>query len=89
MPCSVRAWAVDGSRLSGVHCFELLPKGAGFELGEVTRPVWGTLVTDADFGPEGDLWFSDWVEGWDKTGKGRVYRLTGLVPSDAGATSVR
>ena len=50
------------------------PKGAFFELGDVSWFLRGSLVTDCDFGPDGALWFSDWVYGWEQTGKGRVYR---------------
>ncbi len=59
---------------SGIHAFRVEPRGASFTLGEVRRPVWGTLVTDCQFGPDGALWWTDWVEGWNQTGKGRVYR---------------
>ncbi|MDP6538652.1 MAG: HEAT repeat domain-containing protein [Planctomycetota bacterium] len=62
-------------RTSGIHAFDVRPAGAGFTLGEVERFVWGSLVTDCDFGPEGDLYFSDWVFGWNLPGKGRIYRL--------------
>ena len=60
---------------SGIHTFTVKPKGAGFTLDTFEKFLWGTLVTDCDFGPDGALWFSDWVEGWNKTGKGRMYRL--------------
>lgn len=60
---------------SGIHTFTVKPKGSGFELDAFEKFLWGTLVTDCDFGPDGALWFSDWVEGWNKTGKGRMYRL--------------
>ncbi len=33
------------------------------------------LATDVDFGPDGALYFSDWVEGWEMTKKGRIYRV--------------
>jgi quinoprotein glucose dehydrogenase len=59
---------------SGIHTFTVEPKGAFWELGPVSRFLWGALVTDCDFGPDGALWFSDWVYGWEQTGKGRLYR---------------
>ena len=49
-------------------------KGAGFELVEKKPFLKNTLVTDCDFGPDGALYFSDWVSGWGQTGKGRIYR---------------
>ncbi len=60
---------------SGVQTFTVKPKGSSFELDKLEKFLWGTLVTDCQFGPDGALWFSDWVSGWNKTGKGRIYRL--------------
>lgn len=60
---------------SGVQTFTVKPKGSSFELDKLEKFLWGTLVTDCQFGPDGALWFSDWVAGWNKTGKGRIYRL--------------
>ncbi len=51
------------------------PKGASFELVDSKQFVWHTLATDVDFGPDGALYFSDWVEGWDMPNKGRIYRV--------------
>jgi len=59
---------------SGIHTFTVEPRGASFVLGAVRPFLWGALVTDCDFGPDGALWFSDWVYGWEQTGKGRLYR---------------
>ncbi|HVS09760.1 MAG TPA: PVC-type heme-binding CxxCH protein [Planctomycetota bacterium] len=63
------------ARRSGVHTFAVEPRGASFTLGEVKPFVWGVLATDCDFGPDGALYVSDWVQGWNKTGKGRLYRV--------------
>jgi quinoprotein glucose dehydrogenase len=68
--CDFRGTPAD----SGVHTFTVLPRGASWELGPVRPFVWGLLATDCDFGPEGALWISDWVRGWEQTGKGRLYR---------------
>src|SRR5262249_7102516 len=54
---------------SGIHAIALRPKGAGYELASDEHFLWGSLVTDCDFGPDGALYFSDWVTGWKKTGK--------------------
>ncbi|MCA8950747.1 MAG: HEAT repeat domain-containing protein [Planctomycetes bacterium] len=64
-----------GPSYSGIYAFRLDRSGAGYELVSQTRPVWRTLPTDLAFGPDGALYFSDWVNGWDKTGKGRIYRV--------------
>jgi quinoprotein glucose dehydrogenase len=60
---------------SGIRSFALKPKGASFEVVDSKQFVWSVLATDADFGPDGALYFSDWVEGWDKPNKGRLYRV--------------
>lgn len=59
---------------SGVHAFTLEPDGANFKLTNRQEYIWNTLVTDVDFGPDGSIYFSDWVTGWGMTGKGRIYR---------------
>ena len=63
-----------GASNSGVRAFDLVPKGAGFSLGENKEFWWGVLATDVDFGTDGALYVSDWTEGWNQTGKGRLYR---------------
>jgi quinoprotein glucose dehydrogenase len=64
-----------GSSYSGVHAIRLQRRGAGFELASTQKPIWGVLATDVDFGPDGSMYVSDWVSGWNKTGKGRLYRV--------------
>jgi len=64
----------DPSR-SGVRSFRVRPKGAFFEASDLEKPVWGALTTDVDFGPDGALYVSDWVESWDGMGVGRIYRI--------------
>jgi quinoprotein glucose dehydrogenase len=64
-----------GAANSGVHTFTLEPKGAGFELVNREHFLWNILATDVKFGVDGGLYVSDWVEGWNLTGKGRLYRV--------------
>lgn len=64
-----------GSTGSGVHSFGVKPLGAGFEVTDRHDFVWELLATDGDFGYDGCFYISDWVEGWNKTGKGRIYRI--------------
>ena len=64
-----------GGANSGVQTFKLKPRGASFELVEPGRFVWGVLATDCQFGVDGGLYVSDWVQGWEMTGKGRIYRV--------------
>jgi quinoprotein glucose dehydrogenase len=66
-----------GAGNSGVRAFANKPKGASFELVDASEFVWHVLATDVDFGPDGAMYISDWVNGWDKTGKGRIWKVTG------------
>jgi len=58
---------------SGVMSFDLIPQGASFAMNDPQKFLWGTLTTDIEFAPDGSLYFTDWVHGWNKSGKGRVY----------------
>ncbi|TWU07502.1 PVC-type heme-binding CxxCH protein [Stieleria varia] len=65
-----------GPSNSGIRSFELDPNGATYKLGANDQPIWTCLATDLAFGPDGALYVSDWVDGWDGLGKGRIYRVT-------------
>ena len=60
---------------SGVHDFVVKPKGAYFEMTTHARFIWNILATDVDYGYDGRVYVSDWVAGWNKTGRGRIYRV--------------
>jgi quinoprotein glucose dehydrogenase len=64
-----------GASGSGVWAFQLKPKGASFEVAHREQFIWSILCTDCEFGPDGGLYISDWTEGWNCTGKGRIYRF--------------
>ena len=59
---------------SGVHSFAAEPNGATFKLIDRKNFFWGILATDADFSPDGQLYVTDWVQGWPQSGLGRIYR---------------
>jgi quinoprotein glucose dehydrogenase len=65
-----------GAGNSGIRSFANKPKGAGFELVDAEQPIWSVLATDVDFGPDGAMYISDWVNGWNKPGKGRIWKVT-------------
>ncbi|HZN36833.1 MAG TPA: HEAT repeat domain-containing protein, partial [Pirellulaceae bacterium] len=69
-----------GPANSGVRSLRVKPKGATFELVDSEATIWRVLATDVDFGPDGAIYLSDWVNGWDGEGKGRIYRF---APTDA------
>jgi quinoprotein glucose dehydrogenase len=60
---------------SGVRSIRLAAKGATFEVVDNQQFAWQILATDVDFAPDGSMYLTDWVEGWDGQGKGRIYRI--------------
>ena len=65
-----------GPSNSGIRTFRLESDGAFYKVAEDAQPIWTCLATDLAFGPDGALYVSDWVDGWNGLGKGRIYRLT-------------
>ncbi len=59
----------------GVHSFAVQSKGAGFDVVDLRQFLWELYPVDVDFGPDGGAYVLDWVEGWEKTGKGRLFRI--------------
>ena len=60
---------------SGITAFRLEASGAGFELAEQHDVLMGLLPTSVAFGPDGALYMSDWVSGWEMNGEGRIWKL--------------
>lgn len=72
---------------SGIRSFAVKPKGASFELTDSHEFIWSILATDVDFGYDGSLYISDWVNGWNGLGKGRIYRFTDTKHAKAAAVA--
>lgn len=68
---------------SGVRTFRVKPNGATFELIDSEETLWNILASDVDFAPDGSIYVSDWVTGWNGQGKGRIYRFASADPSFA------
>lgn len=66
---------VGSATRAGINAFTLKPKGASFELASDKNMMRGVLATGLDFGPDGALYFSDWIEGWGLKQKGRVWKM--------------
>lgn len=64
-----------GPANSGIRSFAVQSRGATFQLVDSHQFLWKILGTDVDFGYDGGLYVSDWVNGWDGLGKGRIYRF--------------
>jgi len=60
---------------SPVHAFTLKPDGAGFALDQTTEVIKGLLPTGLDFGPDGALYFGDWIDGWGTKHLGRLWKI--------------
>lgn len=74
------------SGMSGVRSLKLKPRGATFEVTDTEQPIWAVLATDIEFGADGALYVADWVDGWDKPGKGRIFRV--FDPKTAGSSEL-
>jgi quinoprotein glucose dehydrogenase len=70
---------------SGIQTYTLKEDGATFTPTSSQQFMGGVLPTDVMFGPDGKLWISDWVDGWPKPGKGRIYSIAPANPDPAGA----
>lgn len=66
---------VGSAPRSGINAFTLEPEGAGFKLVEDKQVFRGVQGTGLDFGPDGALYMSDWIEGWGLNGKGRIWKI--------------
>ncbi len=68
---------------SGIRSFTNTPKGATFELYDSHEFIWSILATDVAFAPDASMVISDWVNGWNGEGKGRLYRFAHEMDSSA------
>jgi quinoprotein glucose dehydrogenase len=68
---------------SGIQTYTLKQNGATFTPTSSQQFIGGVLPTDVTFGPDGVLYLSDWVDGWPKSNKGRIYGITAVNPDPA------
>ncbi len=61
---------------SGIRSFACKPNGATFKMVDEHQFIWSVLATDVDFGMDCALYVADWVEGWEKPNKGRIWKIT-------------
>jgi len=66
---------------SRIHAFRVREKGATFELADEQVVVDGILATGLDFGPDGALYFADWIDSWGTKDAGRIWKVD--VPDTA------
>ncbi|WP_192349811.1 HEAT repeat domain-containing protein [Algoriphagus sp. Y33] len=60
---------------SGIHAFKLEPDGASFKMSQTENIMSGVLATGLDFGPDGSLYFADWIDGWNTKNYGRIWKI--------------
>jgi len=65
-----------GSTNSGIFSFEMKPSGAGMEMTENRKLVWGVGVTDVEYSYDGKLIITDFMNGWTSHDKGRILALS-------------
>lgn len=70
-----------GPAASGIRRFRLEQEGAGYRLADDAMFMQGILATDCDFGPDGNFYVADWIEGWNGVGMGRLYRVADDAPA--------
>jgi quinoprotein glucose dehydrogenase len=61
---------------SGIQTYTIKQSGATFVPTSSQQFIGGVLPTDVTFGPDGVLYLADWVDGWPKSQKGRIYGIT-------------
>ena len=64
-----------------LFALKLEPRGAGFAMGSNTEILRGILTPGIKIGPDGALYLSDWITGWDPLDQGRIWKLD--VPAAA------
>lgn len=69
---------------SPIYAFTLEEEGAGFRLSSDREVMRGVLPVGLAFGPDGALYFNDWVQGWQRNQQGRVWKLD--TPENANST---
>ena len=68
-----------------VYAFKLKPDGAGFALESDKVLLRGILTVGMKIGPDGALYLTDWVTGWDSKNSGRLWKLD--APASAGTAA--
>ncbi len=68
---------------SGIQTYTIKENGATFLPTSSQQFMGGVLPTDVTFGPDGVLYLSDWVDGWPKSNKGRIYGISPINPDPA------
>jgi quinoprotein glucose dehydrogenase len=64
------------SARSAISWWKVREDGAGFAVESSPATfVDNVQATDVDFGPDSKIYFTEWGEGWEGTGRGRIFKL--------------
>ncbi len=64
------------SARSSVSMLRVAENGAGFSVVNPASEFLGSVqATDIAFGPDSNLYFSEWGEGWEGSGRGRIFTM--------------
>ena len=66
-----------------IYAFTLKEEGAGFALDNEKVLLGGILTVGMKIGPDGALYLTDWITGWDSKNNGRLWKLD--APAAAGS----
>lgn len=64
-----------GSSNSGVFSFEMKPSGAGMEMTDNRKLIWGVGATDVEYTYDGRVLITDFMNGWSSHEKGQILAL--------------
>jgi quinoprotein glucose dehydrogenase len=77
------------SARSAISSWKVREESAGFVVEKTPAPfVDHVQSTDLEFGPDSRLYFTDWGEGWEGTGRGRIFRLENAEVRKAQAAQI-
>jgi quinoprotein glucose dehydrogenase len=77
------------SARSAITHLKVREQGAGFAVENAPAQFVGDVqATDIDFGPDSRIYFSEWGEGWEGTGRGRIFRMEHTPSQTAQAAQI-
>lgn len=74
---------VGSASTARIYAFKMEEKGAGFAMGPEQTLLKGILAVGLKIGPDGALYVTDWITGWDSKNKGRVWKLDTPATADS------
>ena len=66
---------------SKIQTFEIIPKGASFEVSQAKDIIGGIVPTGITFASDGALYINDWKDSYSKKPAGRIWKLQAKEPN--------